>query len=174
MHQTEHQEKLQAFTCFKPVYAARITDIKADFDFGGNKLIFGDINDFIRVENKWLQRNGPIKVGGYYVVYGNNYRAYFPARQFHKTFALSNERQFEPLHEVESGKEYYSRSGYRCRVLMVGQHGQDCSVPMVCYMNLEPTFDSPAGKIWMVSESFFLSRFTDKYDKPYLTTIKDV
>ena len=66
----------------------------------------------------------------------------------------------KPIYEVEEGVEYISGSGYRCKVLMIVQHGQDCSVSMVVYENLVPTFDSPAGKRWTVSESFFLSRFS--------------
>lgn len=50
------------------------------------------------------------------------------------------------LLEVEERQTYISGSGYRCKVLSKAQHGQDCSVSMIVYTNLDPTFDSPVGK----------------------------
>lgn len=162
MHQPEQKEKLPMYRSHKTVWAAKITDIRASENFEDSSVLhFGEINDHILVDRVWLKRNGPISIGGYYVVYEDFYRSYSPGRQFELGYTrILPEETEEPPFQVEP-KEYLSRNGYRCRVLHVGQHGQDCSVPMVCYMNLEPTFDSPAGKIWMVTESFFLARFKE-------------
>lgn len=162
MHQIEQQEKLPLYRSHKKVWAAKITDIKASANFPDSSVLyFDEIDDSIIVDRVWLQRNGPVKVGGYYTVYEDNYRCYFPGKQFEAGHTrIDQEPILEPLFKVEP-KEYVSRNGYRCRVLFTGHHGQDCSVPMVCYMNLDPTFDNPPGKIWMVSESFFVSRFRE-------------
>lgn len=66
----------------------------------------------------------------------------------------------DSIYEVQEGVTYISRNGYRCQVLMLAQHAQDCSVGMVVYVNLDPTFDSPVGRKWVMTESLFLKRFT--------------
>lgn len=65
------------------------------------------------------------------------------------------------IQEVNESQEYISRSGYRFKVLHKAKHAQDCSIPMIVYTNLEPTFDAPIGKVWVVSESIFLSRMSE-------------
>jgi hypothetical protein len=65
----------------------------------------------------------------------------------------------EPIYEVEVGKTYLSPSGLPFEVLFLAAHGQDCTVPMVIYRNLTPTYDKPAGQIWTTSESLFLTQF---------------
>lgn len=69
---------------------------------------------------------------------------------------------WDAIYEVEEGVTYFSRNGYPCKVLMLAQHAQDCSIGMVVYTNLEPTFDSPAGKKWIMTESLFMTRFKTK------------
>lgn len=64
------------------------------------------------------------------------------------------------LETVEVGKEYLSPSGLRFKVLHLAKHGQDCSLPMVVYTNLEPTHDRPANEIWTIEESLFLKLFS--------------
>lgn len=66
------------------------------------------------------------------------------------------------IREIEVGKVYLSKAGLPFRVAEKARHGQDCSVPMIVYVNLVPTPDAPKGTIWVVSESFFLSRFREK------------
>lgn len=61
--------------------------------------------------------------------------------------------------EVEVGEVYLSGKGTSFRVLHKARHGQDCSHPMVVYMNIEDTADSPAGTVWVVSESLFIKKF---------------
>lgn len=63
--------------------------------------------------------------------------------------------------EAVVGEVYHSRSKIPCQVLDICQHGQDCSVSMVYYTNLAPTFDSPAGKRWVMEEQLFLSIFSE-------------
>ena len=67
------------------------------------------------------------------------------------------------IYEIEQHKIYRSKSGYRCKVLHIGQHGQDCSISMIVYTNLEETFDSPIGKIWVMEESLFMTRFSEDW-----------
>ena len=69
------------------------------------------------------------------------------------------------LEKVEPKKVYVSPSGIRFRVDEIRRHGQDCSLAMVCYTNLEPTKDYPAGTKWTIAESMFLARFSE-YDGP--------
>ena len=74
---------LPKYRCHKIVSAAKITGIEADPNFEGHSLlVFGEIQKFIQVEPTWLKRNGPISIGGYYVVYEDGYRSYSPSRQF--------------------------------------------------------------------------------------------
>lgn len=68
------------------------------------------------------------------------------------------------LREIEDGVTYLSKVGLPFRVLHKAKHGQDCTVPMVVYVNLTPTFDAPTGTVWTVSESFFLGRFSELGD----------
>jgi hypothetical protein len=66
--------------------------------------------------------------------------------------------------EAKIGSVYHSRSKIPCKILDVCQHGQDCSIRMIYYTNLTPTFDSPAGKRWVMEESLFLSIFNEIAD----------
>jgi hypothetical protein len=45
-------------------------------------------------------------------------------------------------------------------VIGFARHAQDCSVQMVHYFNVEPTFDFPAGQSWVMEESLFLKLFS--------------
>ena len=69
------------------------------------------------------------------------------------------------LETVEPKKVYVSPSGIGFVVDEIRRHGQDCSLAMVCYTNLDPTKDYPAGTKWTIAESMFLARFSE-YDGP--------
>jgi hypothetical protein len=56
---------------------------------------------------------------------------------------------------------YKSSKGIKFKVLHLGRHGQDCSIPMVVYTNIEKTSDADIGTIWVISESIFLNRFNE-------------
>lgn len=72
------------------------------------------------------------------------------------------------LETVEAGKAYSSPSGLPFKVTAVGRHAQDCSWPMVVYVNLIPTHDAPAGVTWVIAESIFLRTFSDlPSDSPF-------
>lgn len=43
----------------------------------------------------------------------------------------------------------------------IAAHGQDCSLPMVVYRNLEDTSDKPAGTVWVITESLFVMQFSE-------------
>lgn len=45
------------------------------------------------------------------------------------------------------------------KVLFIGSHGQDCTVPMITYTNMIDTDNKKAGHIWSIEESIFLNRF---------------
>lgn len=77
------------------------------------------------------------------------------------------------IYEVEEGRVYLSGHGYRMQVLHRAPHGQDCQVPMVVYTNLDATWDCPPGQVWVVSESFFLSRFREERDHIQITTFQN-
>lgn len=69
----------------------------------------------------------------------------------------------DDIYEVELGKVYRSkRSGIRFRALQYAKHGQDCSVGMVVYMNLDQTEDSAPFSMWVMEESLFLKRMGER------------
>lgn len=89
INQTEH-DLIPEYQCHKIVRAAKITAIRIDPAFVGDGsalLAFGDINLEIQVDNVWIKRNGPIIVGGYYVVYSDGYRSYSPGKEFDKGYS---------------------------------------------------------------------------------------
>lgn len=69
------------------------------------------------------------------------------------------------LEEVKVKLIYVSPSGIRFVVDEIRRHGQDHSLTMVCYTNLDPTKDYPAGTKWAIAESMFLARFSE-YEGP--------
>lgn len=80
---------LPKYRCHKIVSAAKITGIESDPNFEGHSLlVFGEIQKFIQVEPTWLKRNGPIAIGGYYVVYEDGYRSYSPGLQFDAGYTI--------------------------------------------------------------------------------------
>ena len=65
------------------------------------------------------------------------------------------------IREVEAGKKYVSGGGFVFKVDLIARHGQDCSIGMVVYRNLEPTFDYPANQSWTIEENLFLKMFSE-------------
>ena len=63
------------------------------------------------------------------------------------------------IDEVVVGNKYKSRSGVEFKVNHIARHGQDCSEPMIVYVNLKNTSDAKAGQVWVISESIFIKRF---------------
>lgn len=84
--QTEH-DQLPSYTCHKVVRAAKITAKEWDGNFNQLRLIFGEVDKWIYVDKKWVERNGPIHVGGYYVVYEDGYRSYSPSKAFENGYS---------------------------------------------------------------------------------------
>lgn len=56
---------------------------------------------------------------------------------------------------------YCSPSGIPFRVKEIASHGQDCSLSMIVYENLEATKDYPAFKTWVLPESLFVKQFSE-------------
>ena len=56
---------------------------------------------------------------------------------------------------------YCSPSGIPFRVKEIASHGQDCSLSMIVYENLEATKDYPALKTWVLPESLFVKQFSE-------------
>lgn len=63
------------------------------------------------------------------------------------------------IEDIITGHIYSSHSGVPFIVIAKAAHGQDCSLSMLVYQNLEPTKDYPAGKIWVEPESLFMQQF---------------
>ena len=68
------------------------------------------------------------------------------------------------IEEIEVDREYLSPSGLLFKVLHIGKHAQDCSIPMVVFTNLVPTHDRPIGEIWVIEESLFLKTYREHND----------
>ena len=66
------------------------------------------------------------------------------------------------LSEVNEGESYLSGSGIKFKVLHLAKHAQDCSIPMVVFSNLEPTKDYGVGSIWVIEESLFMKKFSER------------
>lgn len=64
------------------------------------------------------------------------------------------------IYELIVGETYLSPGGRKFKVLHLAKHGQNCSLPMVVYTNLEPT-DYPPGEVWVIEESLFLKTFRE-------------
>lgn len=65
------------------------------------------------------------------------------------------------IDEIIAGRIYSSPTGVPFIVIFNAAHGQDCSLPMVVYQNVEATKDYPPGKIWTIEESLFLKQFSE-------------
>ena len=59
------------------------------------------------------------------------------------------------------GSNYLSPSGIKFKLLHKAKHGQDCSLAMIVYTNIEPTHDRPVGEIWVIAESLFIRLFKE-------------
>ena len=68
----------------------------------------------------------------------------------------------EPIYDLEINRVYISRHGRRFVIRDICRHGQDCTVPMVYYENLDATKDYPPGQRWVIEESLFLKQFREE------------
>lgn len=75
-------EDLPQYQCHKKVRAAKITNIVDYRPHGPDvRLVFGEIDKTLEVPRAWMKRHKPV-VGGYYVVYEDNYSSYSPSPSF--------------------------------------------------------------------------------------------
>lgn len=65
------------------------------------------------------------------------------------------------ISDITVGHIYKSPSDRPFIVDCIAAHGQDCSLPMVVYRNLEKTLDKPAGTVWVIPESLFTMQFSE-------------
>ena len=65
------------------------------------------------------------------------------------------------ISDITVGHIYKSPSDKPFIVDCIAAHGQDCSLPMVVYRNLEPTSDRPADSVWVIPESLFVMQFSE-------------
>ncbi|QZE59265.1 hypothetical protein MPK66_gp021 [Erwinia phage pEa_SNUABM_2] len=65
------------------------------------------------------------------------------------------------ISDITVGRIYKSRGDKPFIVDCIAAHGQDCSLPMVIYRNLEDTSDKPAGTVWVITESLFVMQFSE-------------
>ena len=63
--------------------------------------------------------------------------------------------------DLIEGSNYLSPSGIKFKLLHKAKHGQDCSLAMIVYTNIEPTHDRPVGEIWVITESLFIRLFKE-------------
>lgn len=76
--------ELPQYRCHKVVRAARITGME-DLPDGTTKLVLGKINGFTLVKQDYIVRHSP-KIGGYYVVYPDQYESYSPQEPFEQGY----------------------------------------------------------------------------------------
>lgn len=69
--------------------------------------------------------------------------------------------------DIEIGFYYRSTSGVPFRVKERASHGQDCSLSMIIYENMEATKDYPEFKTWVLPESLFVKQFSDFTEGKY-------
>lgn len=74
--------KLPEYQCFKKVWALRILGISL-----GGELGFEEPYAPKLMPREWLDKHNP-EVGGYYVVYGDDYESYSPAKAFEEGYTL--------------------------------------------------------------------------------------
>lgn len=60
---------------------------------------------------------------------------------------------------VITGEIYLSRNGFRFEVVDIAKAGNDCSIDMVVYMNLDATNDFSPGQKWVLELESFVSKF---------------
>lgn len=70
---------------------------------------------------------------------------------------------FKPIEsDLAVGQVHYSQNSKTpFKIVKLSKHGQDCSIRMVTYQALKPTWDSPAGTEFTVEESHYLRTFLE-------------
>ena len=69
-------------------------------------------------------------------------------------------KNHKPIDNLVPNEIYVSPSGIKFRYHGTYRHGQDCSVAMTHYENIQPTKDYPTGTHWVIEESLFLKIFS--------------
>ncbi len=78
--------ELPVYQCHKKVRAAKITGFRPADD-GMIDLLLGEINAVASMPAEWHVKHKP-QIGGYYVVYEDNYQSYSPAAAFESGYTL--------------------------------------------------------------------------------------
>ena len=75
--------ELPKYKCHKIVHAAKITEIESHESngFGSHTMIFGEVGMEQFLTDVWKEKHNP-QVGGYFVIYEDNYISYSPAEAF--------------------------------------------------------------------------------------------
>lgn len=71
------------------------------------------------------------------------------------------------ISDIDIGFYYRSTSGVPFRVKERAAHGQDCSLSMIVFENMEATKDYPVGKTWVLPESLFVKQFSEFTEGKY-------
>lgn len=71
------------------------------------------------------------------------------------------------ISDISVNHYYQSPTGLPFRVKEIARHGQDCSVAMVVYENIEPTKDYPSHETWVIEESLFMMQFSEYSEGRY-------
>lgn len=77
------QAELPKYQCHKVVHGAKITEIESHESdgTGSHTMVFGEIGMSKFLTDEWNEKHNP-EVGGYYVVYEDEYTSYSPAEAF--------------------------------------------------------------------------------------------
>ncbi|QYW05038.1 hypothetical protein pEaSNUABM21_00024 [Erwinia phage pEa_SNUABM_21] len=71
------------------------------------------------------------------------------------------------ISDIDIGHYYCSASGIPFRVKERAAHGQDCSLSMIVFENVEATKDYPVGQTWVLPESLFVKQYSEFTEGKY-------
>jgi len=75
------KENLRAYRCHKVVHAGKIMGFSSDGETAAVVVQGGSEDQDIIVTTEWLEKHNP-EVGGYVVIYSDDYMSYSPAAAF--------------------------------------------------------------------------------------------
>lgn len=80
--------ELPLYQCHKKVRAAKITEIESHENdgTGSRTMVFGEIGGSKFLTDEWKDRFKP-EVGGYYVIYEDDYTSFSPAKAFEEGYS---------------------------------------------------------------------------------------
>lgn len=82
-------ERMPRYKRLKEVHALKIQRVATTVDGANEGLLYivDDGWDYVVVSKEYMERHEPV-AGGYYVVYGDGYESFSPARPFEEGYVL--------------------------------------------------------------------------------------